>query len=235
MENNLHTIIEALLFVSDSPLTLAKIKGVIEETDTKSVREAVNLLNEEYTARNSALQVIEVANGYLMVTREDYQDQIKKMFKTRSSSRLTQKGLETLAIIAYKQPITKVELEKIRGVNVDGVVRTLLERNLVTIVGREKAPGNPLLYGTTSYFLEYFGLKSLDSLPKLKEIDEILKGDEKFLESLDQVALEQLPPEILGIKNINEMEQSQIDFDEDDTNENENKNPDENGTKDQTE
>jgi segregation and condensation protein B len=110
--------------------------------------------------------------------------------------------LETLAIIAYKQPITKNEIENIRGVNVDGVIKTLLERNLISIEGREKAPGNPLLYGTTKYFLEYFGLKSIEDLPKLKEIDELLKDDTKFLESLDQVALRQLEPEVLGLKNV---------------------------------
>ena len=146
----------------------------------------------------------EVAEGFQIFTRAEYEAYIRQLFKTRSTSRLTQKAMETLAIIAYKQPITKVEMEAIRGVNVDGVVRTLLERNLITIKGREKAPGNPLIYGTTKYFLEYFGLKSMDALPKLKELDELLKEDEKFLESLDQVALEQIDPETLGIKNMND-------------------------------
>jgi len=91
-------------------------------------------------------------------------------------------------------------VESIRGVNSDAVIKTLLERNLITVTGREKAPGNPLLYGTTKYFLEYFGLNNLDALPKLKEIDELLKSDDQFLESLDQVALEQLAPEKLGMK-----------------------------------
>ena len=99
-------------------------------------------------------------------------------------------------------------MENIRGVNVDGVVRTLLERNLVSIEGRQKAPGNPLLYGTTKYFLEYFGLKSLEALPKLKEIDELLKEDDKFLESLDQVALKQLEPEALGLTSLKENEEN---------------------------
>ncbi len=105
-------------------------------------------------------------------------------------------------------------MEAIRGVNVDGVVKTLLERNLIKIEGRQKAPGNPLLYGTTRYFLQYFGLDSLESLPKLKEIDELLKDDDKFLESLDQVALKELAPEALGIKNVVARENLKIEFDE---------------------
>ena len=149
---------------------------------------------------------------------------MQKLYKGRQASRLTQRALETLAIIAYKQPITKHEIENIRGVNVDGVVKTLLERNLVTIEGRQKAPGNPLLYGTTKYFLEYFGLKSLDALPKLKEIDELLKEDDKFLESLDQVALKQLEPEVLGITSLDVSEEEgsleQSDAGEEDLNSN---------------
>jgi len=103
-------------------------------------------------------------------------------------------------------------MEQVRGVNVDGVVKTLLERNLISIVGREKVPGNPLLYGTTNFFLEYFGIKNLTDLPKLKEIDELLKGDEEFLKSLDQVALQQLEPEKLGITNLNPENQSELEL-----------------------
>ena len=158
-----------------------------------------------YDKKMTAMRVVEIAGGFQIVSRSEYAPYVQKLYKGRQASRLTQRGLETLAIIAYKQPITKNEMENIRGVNVDGVVKTLLERNLIKIEGREKAPGNPLLYGTTKYFLEYFGLKSLEDLPKLKEIDELLKEDTKFLESLDQVALQKLEPEALGIKNIETM------------------------------
>jgi segregation and condensation protein B len=159
------------------------------------------------------MRIIEVAGGFQIVSKEDYASYVQKLYKGRQASRLTQRALETLAIIAYKQPITKHEIENIRGVNVDGVVKTLLERNLVTIEGRQKAPGNPLLYGTTKYFLEYFGLKSLEALPKLKEIDELLKEDDKFLESLDQVALKQLEPEALGLTSLKEIEKNGSDAD----------------------
>ncbi len=201
MDEKLISVIEALIFASDTPLPMGKIKEIVEEVGAREVRKAVTILNERYEKQGSALTIVEVAGGFQMVTRPEYAEYLQKLYKTRQSNRLTQKALETLAIVAYKQPITKQEIEHIRGVNVDGVIRTLIERNLITVVGREKAPGNPLLYGTTKVFLEYFGLKSLDDLPKLKEIDEILKSDDKFLESLDQVALEQLSPEELGITN----------------------------------
>ena len=202
MNENIKNIIESLLFASDTPLTLQKLKDLLELDSVTMVREGIQLLQKHYDKTRSAMTVVEVAGGFQIVSREEYATHVQKLFKGRQASRLTQRALETLAIIAYKQPITKNEMEKIRGVNVDGVVKTLLERNLITIEGREKAPGNPLLYGTTKYFLEYFGINSLESLPKLKEIDELLKEDEKFLESLDQVALKQLDPEVLGLKNI---------------------------------
>jgi segregation and condensation protein B len=201
MKLEVKQIIEALLFASDNPLTLQKLKEIMELETVTVVRNAIEELNQLYENSGSALTIVEVAGGYQIISRKEYAGYIQKLFRGRQASRLTQRGLETLAIIAYKQPITKNEIENIRGVNVDGVIKTLLERNLVTIEGREKAPGNPLLYGTTKYFLEYFGLKSLDDLPKLKEIDELLKDDTKFLESLDQVALRQLEPEALGLSN----------------------------------
>ncbi len=213
MNINIAQIIESLLFSSDIPLTQAKIKVILPEIDTKEITKSIKELNKHYEKTNSSLVIIEVANGYQLVTREEYAEYIQKLYKGRSASKLTSRALETLAIIAYEQPITKQRMEHVRGVNVDGVVKTLLERNLISIVGREKAPGNPLLYGTTNYFLEYFGIKTLKDLPKLKEIDELLKGDEDFLKSLDQVALQQIEPEILGIKNIEENEQKELALD----------------------
>ncbi len=201
MKDTLPDILEALIFASDSPLTVNKVKEIVPGVGTREIRKAVATLNERYESCHSALMILEVAGGYQMVTRPEYADYVGQLYKSRQAHRLTQKALETLAIIAYKQPITKPEIEHIRGVTVDSVLRTLIERNLVTVVGREKGPGNPLLYGTTKDFLEYFGLNSLDDLPKLKEIDELLKGDDKFLESLDQVALQQLAPEELGLVN----------------------------------
>ena len=212
MKNDYLQIIESLLFASDLPLTINKLKSIIPESDNKNIKNNIKSLNEKYKKSGSALKIIEVANGYQLVTREEYSTYIQQLFKGRSASKLTVPGLETLAIIAYEQPITKLQMEHIRGVNVDGVVKTLLERNLISIAGREKAPGNPLLYGTTNFFLEYFGINNLKDLPKLKEIDELLKGDEEFLKSLDQIALQQLDPEKLGITNIKPENQSELEL-----------------------
>ncbi len=212
--DNLHRIIEALLFANDSPLSLDKLKEVLEGTGKKEIRQAITDLQKSYDNSGSAIRVAELAGGYQLLTREEYATILQKLYRGRAASRLTHRALETLAIIAYKQPITKQEMEAIRGVNVDGVVKTLLERNLIKIEGRQKAPGNPLLYGTTRYFLQYFGLDSLESLPKLKEIDELLKDDDKFLESLDQVALKVLAPEALGIKNVEHSDTMDINFED---------------------
>lgn len=204
-------IVEALLFASDVPLTGKKLREIVPEAGTeKNIKKLVSQIDEKYEKQGSPYKIIELAGGYQIVTRDEFATWITKLYKARSKSKLTRKGLETLAIIAYKQPITKLEVEKIRGVNTDGVIRTLNERNLITIKGREKAPGSPLLYGTTDYFLEYFGLNNLNDLPKLKEIDELLKGDSKFLESLDQVALDQMMPETLGLNSMAESEQTSI-------------------------
>ncbi len=232
MEDKTPEILEALIFASDTPLPIPKIKEIIEDIGAREIRKAIDLLNQRYESTNSSLMIIEVAGGFQMVTRPEFADYVARLYKNRQAHRLTQKALETLAIIAYKQPITKQEIEHIRGVTVDSVIRTLIERNLITVVGREKAPGNPLLYGTTKEFLEYFGLNSLEDLPKLKEIDELLKDDEKFLESLDQVALEQLAPEELGIVNTEDTasEPSEVETEQNKQNEKESQNVQSNET-----
>jgi segregation and condensation protein B len=211
-KDNLHRIIEALLFASDVPLTMDKLKDALGGENAKKVRNALNRLEKFYDSSGSAVKLTELAGGFQLISREEYAPFVQQLYRGRSSPRLTQRALETLAIIAYKQPITKQEMEAIRGVNVDGVVKTLLERNLIKIEGRQKAPGNPLLYGTSKFFLQYFGLKSLADLPKLKEIDELLKDDEKFLESLDQVSLQQLAPEALGITTPEELNRDQTEL-----------------------
>jgi len=214
MPDKIKNVIEALLFASDTPIAIQKFKEILEIVSIQDIRKGIDDLKNHYSKTDSAMTIIEVAGGFQIVSREDFASYIQKLYKGRQISRLTQRGLETLAIIAYRQPITKNEIENIRGVNVDGVVRTLLERNLISIEGRQKAPGNPLLCGTTQYFLEYFGLKSLDALPKLKEIDELLREDEQFLESLDQVALKKLEPELLGLASLEEKENNLPDADE---------------------
>jgi segregation and condensation protein B len=174
-------ILESLLFTSEAPLTISRIREIIPELKPKEIQQAVSYLNAQSQKSGRTFEIQEIAGGYQLFTLPEYADYVDKLFQTKQKSRLTQKALETVAIIAYKQPLTKHEIEEIRGVNVDGVMKTLLSRNLVTISGRAKAPGSPFLYITTKKFLDYFGLNSLEDLPKLKEIDELIDvEDDRF-------------------------------------------------------
>lgn len=164
-------IIEVLLFVSDKPVSINTLKEVLKEIDTTDIRVIIEELNKEYLSTNRSFSVKEIAGGFQMLTDPLYSKWISALYK-RPPDRLTGPGLETLAIIAYKQPITKSEIEAIRGVNVDGVLGTLEERGLIRSRGRLESPGRPIIYGTTTEFLERFGLKSLEELPKLKEFKE---------------------------------------------------------------
>lgn len=172
-DKELKRIIEAILFVSDKPVTLTEIKDVIEEADLELIKQALYSLKEEYESLNKGLRINEVAGGFRIATDASLAMWLNRLYKSRFTEKLTKPSLETLSIIAYKQPITRLEIEQIRGVNVDGVIKTLLERQLIRIVGRKEAIGRPLLYGTTSQFLEYFGLNSLSELPRLAEVGEI--------------------------------------------------------------
>jgi segregation and condensation protein B len=172
-------IIEALVFSSESPLPLAKIREIIPGLTPKQINSIIEYLNEQYRQGGRSYEIREIAGGYQMFTMPEFAAFVDKLFQEKQQSRLTQKALETLAIVAYKQPVTRHEIEEIRGVNVDGVMKTLMSRSLVTISGRAQAPGSPFLYKTTRKFLDYFGLKSLDDLPKLKEIDELIDVDDE--------------------------------------------------------
>ncbi len=164
--------LESLLFISVEPLTFDTLKDLLELNKTELER-IVKELVSEYHLKNSGVLVVEVAGGVQMVTNPASAPWIKKFLATALPARLSRQSLETLAIVAYKQPIIKAEIEAIRGVNSDGVLRTLLERRLIKIIGRKEAPGRPLLYGTTKEFLQYFGLKDLSELPTLKEFQDI--------------------------------------------------------------
>lgn len=166
---NLQKIIEALMFVSEKPLTHKQILEICDGAELSEVKAAMNQLKEHYNVLERGIHIREVAGGYQFCSNPDCADYLKKLYKTRRVFRLSAPALETLAIIAYKQPITRSEIEFIRGVNVDGVVKTLEDRELVKIKGRKEVPGRPLLYGTTDTFLHYFGLKSLHDLPSLEE------------------------------------------------------------------
>lgn len=170
-------IIEALLFASDKPLPVQLLAQVME-LPHKEVIAAVEQLTTRLKETDAPVTLKEIAGGYELLTLPDYAPYIKKLYKNKLMSRLTRAALEVLAIVAYKQPITKQEVEIIRGVNSDGVYHTLLERKLIKIAGRKDAPGRPLLYGTTKEFMQYLGINTLDDLPKLDEIKTILEKDE---------------------------------------------------------
>lgn len=179
-------VIEALLFATDAPISLAKLRSLLGEVDNKILRQLMAELKEEYERDEHSFSLIEVAGGYQIYTRPEYAKWVQELFRGKRVAKLTAAALETLAIIAYKQPIIRGDIEAIRGVNVDGVMATLTERSLVAVVGRDERPGRPLLYGTTPEFLRYFGLSSLSDLPKIEELEDYLKEKEAERELVEQ-------------------------------------------------
>ncbi|MDD3905455.1 MAG: SMC-Scp complex subunit ScpB [Candidatus Omnitrophica bacterium] len=175
-------IIEALLFVSDKPISIDTFKDVLKEVEPTEIRAVIEELNADYSSSGRSFAIKEIAGGFQMLTDPVYSKWISAMYK-RPADRLTGPSLETLAIIAYRQPLTRAQIEMIRGVSADGVVRTLEERGFIRPRGRVDGPGRPILYGTTTEFLQHFGLKSLDELPKLKEFQE---SDLDFIREKDK-------------------------------------------------
>jgi segregation and condensation protein B len=169
MGKSLKLIVEALLFASEKPLSAKEIHSVLTDTKPADISSALRVLKYEYEAMSRSFALMEVGGGYQFRSRSEFGAYILKMMQT-SPSRLSRATMETMAIIAYKQPIMRQEIERIRGVDVGGILRTLLEKDLIKIMGRENLPGRPLVYGTTRKFLEIFGLRDIDSLPKLKEL-----------------------------------------------------------------
>jgi segregation and condensation protein B len=165
-------IIESLLFVADEPLPVDRIKKILIQVETREIREAMAQLTAEYEARGGGFYLDEVAGGYQIRTRPQYTDWIKKLIQPKPL-RLSKPALETLVIIAYKQPIIRSDIEHLRGVDCGGVIRVLLERKLVRVLGRKEIAGRPLIYATTKRFLEIFDLKNLRDLPTPKEIEEL--------------------------------------------------------------
>ena len=167
----LKRVLEALLLISDKPLAVEAVREVTE-AEPGEIRAALEELGKEYLEGNRGLQLKELAGGYQMVTDPALSDIVRKFIQSKDKKRLSQAGLEALAIIAYRQPITKAEIEFVRGVNVDASLKTLLEKGLIRIAGRKEVPGRPILYATTKDFLDHFGLGSLKDLPKLAEFTE---------------------------------------------------------------
>lgn len=163
------SVLEAVLFASDEPLTAERLAN-IAESRVKQIRQHVKSLNEKYQANKNAFRIEQVAGGYQMMTLSPYNHWLKKLLRARSDSKLSPAALETLAIIAYKQPVIRADIEAIRGVTVGEIIRGLMYKGLVKIVGRAEVLGRPMLYGTTKKFLEIFGLNTLKDLPKVEEL-----------------------------------------------------------------
>ncbi len=172
--------LEALLFATDAPLTAARLKKIFPEADAKELKAAVAELQDEYDRGGHAFTVVEFGGGWQIASRPDYAPVIEQLLRTRRFARLSKAGLEVLAIVAYRQPITRLEIDEIRGVNSSGALATLTERSLITVVGRSQTVGNPLLYGTTREFLNHLGLKGLGQLPDLPAIETIIDDREQL-------------------------------------------------------
>ena len=167
---NIKPILESLLFVADAPLTIERLKAILIEAEAKEIRQALGELQEEYRHRQGGFDLRQVAGGYQLRSRNIYNEWITRLIAP-SPVRLSKAALETLAIIAYKQPVIRSDVEHIRGVDCGGVLRVLLERQLIRVLGRKESPGRPLIYATTKKFLEIFDLKDLKDLPSPKEIE----------------------------------------------------------------
>ena len=211
MDSIYNSVIEALIFSSDEPLQTSEIIRAIKGIDgedieitTDDISKAVEILNVNYSSQNNSFRIVGIANGYTFATTEENAKYVGFLSSEKAKRRLSQAALETLAIIAYKQPVTKPELETIRGVNSDYILNTLLEKNLITIKGRAETVGRPLLYGTTNEFLKYFGLNNLSDLPKPREIEEIMNDDDfieqkrKIMMNVIEENLENETPEVSG-------------------------------------
>ena len=188
-KSEIKNIIEALLFSATDPLTQTQVNNVFEP-ETPNLNEIINQLNNEYSDQRHAFQINKIAGGFQIVTRKRYEHFIKKLFKKAGRLTLSIPAMDSLAIIAYKQPIGRYEIEAIRGVDSSGVLKTLLNYELIKIKGRDIGPGRPLLYKTTNKFLEYFGLNRLSDMPKLKEISELIDGDSSLGEQISVFKVE---------------------------------------------
>ena len=170
-ERSLEREVEALLFASDTPLPAAKLAALTGAASARRILAAIGALSRFYGESGRGFTIVEVAGGYQLATLPEFSGVVSRLFKGRKKAKLTLPALETLAIIAYKQPISRTQIEAIRGVNCDGVVATLLEREIISISGRGDGIGKPYLYSTTKKFLEYMGLKDFGDLPSLEELE----------------------------------------------------------------
>lgn len=188
-------VIEALLFASSKPMTVQEIKKVMRSATAKEIQDVIAELKQEYTDSIRSFEIIEVAGGFEIATRKEYAPWICRADMQKKAKQATQSALETLAILAYKQPLTRAEIEELRGVDVSGVVSNLMERGFIKIVGKKEIPGRPFLYATTEKFLEHFGLNSLKDLPNIEEIRQLVEKSVKKEELLGTQKLVETAPE----------------------------------------
>jgi segregation and condensation protein B len=177
MNSPLKSLIESLIFVSQEPLTQERIQAVLEGVPADDIRAAVDELVADTAPDDRGIKVVHVGGGWLLATKPAFDREVRRLLQIERKNRLSSAGLETLAAIAYRQPVTQSEISAIRGVDSTGALKTLLEKKLIKIVGRKKAPGNPLVYRTSDEFLIYLGLNSLDELPSEEEIAKILQEE----------------------------------------------------------
>ncbi len=175
----LKSAVESILFISEKPVTLDQLKEVVADAGAAEIKTVLQELMKDYEENRRGMTITEIAGGYQMLSSPYYAEYIRNFFKVRVKEKLSRPSLETLAIVAYKQPVSRGDIEMIRGVNSDGVVVHLLNKALIKIVGRKDIPGRPYLYGTTKLFLEYFGLKSLEDMPKLEEVSALVVSGEQ--------------------------------------------------------
>ncbi len=181
MRARLKDVIESLIFISLEPLTLEKIKSICTEFSEMEIEKAIQELTENYASNQRGIQIIQAAGGYLFSTKSEHDQWIRRLLRLEQKNKLSHAALETLATVAYHQPMTLAEISALRGVDTTYTLKTLLQKKLVKITGRKKSPGRPLIYRTTDRFLTYFGLNSLKDLPSEEEISKIL-DEEKILE-----------------------------------------------------
>ncbi len=193
----LKAILEAILFVSPEPVPVARLMSIVGTVSKAEVVQALEILTHDLDQPGRGIQLVQIAGGYRLVTKQEYGLWLKRMEKAKATQKLSRSALESLAIIAYKQPLVRAEIEEIRGVETSGVLRTLCERKLVRIVGRKDVPGRPIMYGTTKFFLEHFGLQDLSQLPPLREFKELGESEQSLLpiegESSDVIETSEIP------------------------------------------
>src|SRR3989338_919956 len=190
-KEKLQSILESLIFASDRPVSLKKLAEWMDQSSTSEIQEALDALGQKYKTNEHGIQLEQVAGGFHFRTKVENKAWVKKMMEQKPI-RMSRAQLETLAMVAYKQPVTRIEVDEIRGVDSSHMMRTLLDRKLIKIVGVKEVPGRPLLYGTTDDFLEFFNLKDLNDMPSLEQLKE-LKGDPEAKSDVNLFASDSLP------------------------------------------